>query len=98
PHGVTEAGHGAAQVSEPVAEVAADGQDRGGGAHLERRRVTATSANSWAIGAPGLCTVTSTVDTRGSTRQASASRDASVSMRFTGSPPTIAASRSANSP
>ena len=48
--------------------------------------MTATSANWCGIGACGLCTVTVAATTRGSSRQAAASRSASVSIRLTGGP------------
>ena len=59
-----------------------------------RRIVTVTSSKGCGTGACGLCTVISTSSTPGSARHAVASRSASVSMSLTGSPETMADSRS----
>ena len=55
-----------------------------------RRSVTATSSTTTGTGAAGLWTVTSALTTRGSARQRSRIRPATVSIRSTGSPLTTA--------
>src|SRR6185295_15560167 len=70
-----------AQLHHPVAEVGAQRQH---GTHPAVRLIrTTTSSTGTVTGADGLCTATSTARTRASTRQTSAIRCASVSIRST---------------
>jgi hypothetical protein len=85
---------GESKVCQAIAEVAAQGRH---GAH-GRATVTATSRKDSGMGADGLCTVTSARMTLASWRHPSASRSASVSIRATGGPATVAASRCASCP
>ncbi len=86
--------NGESKVCQAIAEVAAQGQHGGHG----RVTVTATSRYDSGMGADGLCTVTSARMTLASWRHPSASRWASVSIRATGGPATVAASRCASCP